>query len=460
MKGALGRIRAARSTRHPGAFEKRIAASLAALLPDQRRLSLCVAFSGGLDSTVLLTVLARMGRARRRLRAVHVDHRLHPRSGAWAAHCRACAERLRVPLVVVEVDVARPAGSSPEAAAREARYRALERELGPSEVLLTAQHADDQLETVLLQLLRGAGLPGLAAMPGVAAFGRGWLARPLLGIDRSELEAWARRRHLEWIEDDTNVDEGFDRNYLRRRILPLVRARWPAASRAVARTARHAAEAQRLLDLVGRADVERAAVGAALCTQRLRPLSPERRRNALRYWIARAGAVLPDTRRLDELAGPVLEARRDACPQVAWGGTIARRQGDLLSLTPARGPVRLEAVSWAWRTASTLDLAPDLGRLELVPDPHGPIDIDALPECVTVRLRSGGERLRPRRGGPSRTLKALLQEAGIASDERRRLPLIWAGTRLLAAGDLWVDAQIRAADATPRRGRLRWIRGD
>jgi len=405
-------------------------------------------------------VLARLGGARRRLRAVHIDHRLHPSSGAWAAHCRASAGRLRVPLVVLEIDVDRPAGSSPEAAAREARYRALERELGPCEVLLTAQHADDQLETVLLQVLRGSGLPGLAAMPSVAAFGRGRLARPLLGFDRGELEAWARRRRLEWIEDDTNADEGFDRNYLRHRILPLVRARWPAASRAVARTARHAAEAQRLLDLVGRADAERAAVGAALCTQRLRPLTPERRRNALRYWIARAGAAPPDTRRLDELAGPVLEARCDACPEVSWGRTIARRQGDLLSLTRARSPLLLEPVSWALRTAPAIELAPGLGRLELVPDAHGPIDIDALPESVMVRLRSGGERLRPRRGGPSRTLKALLQQARIASEERKRLPLLWAGERLLAAGDLWVDAQIQAAGDAPRRARLRWTRGE
>jgi tRNA(Ile)-lysidine synthase len=435
-----------------------VAATLAALLPDSRTALLCVAFSGGLDSTALLTALATTRTVRRHLRAVHIDHRLHPRSGDWAAHCRETAERLRVPLTLLEIEVDRARGSSLEAAAREARYRALEGQLEDSEVLLTAQHADDQLETVLLQLLRGAGLPGIAAMPAVAPFGRGRLVRPLLAMERSEIEAWARARQLRWIEDDSNSDERLDRNYLRRRIVPLVRARWPSANRAAARTARHAAEAQRLLDLIGRADAERAAVGAALCVKRLRPLTLERRRNALRYWIAHAGSALPDTRRLDELAGPVLEARRDARPQVSWGRTIAQRQADLLSLATAASAISLEPISWPLRTASRLELAPGLGRLELVADPHGPIDVDALPESVTVRLRRGGERLRPRRGGPSRTLKALLQEARVAHAERGRVPLLWAGERLLAAGDLWIDAQIQAAADTRRRGRLVWRR--
>jgi tRNA(Ile)-lysidine synthase len=435
-----------------------VGASLAALLPDHKTASLCTAVSGGLDSTALLTALALLPGARRRLRAVHVDHRLHPSSPAWAAHCRAVAEQLEIPLTVLEIDVDRTSGSSLEAAAREARYRALERQLRDSEVLLTAQHADDQLETVLLQLLRGAGLPGIAAMPPIAPFGRGRLARPLLAMELSEIETWARARELRWIEDDTNADERFDRNYLRRRILPLVRARWPSASRAVARTARHAAEAQRLLDLIGRADTERAAVGAALCVKRLRPLAPERRRNALRYWIARTGTALPDTRRLDELAGPVLDARPDARPQVSWGGTVARREGDLLSLATEAAAVSLEPLPWAWRTTSELELPGGLGRLELATDPHGPIDIDALPESVTVRLRSGGERLRPKRGGPSRTLKALLQEARVTHTERGRIPLLWAAERLLAAGDLWFDTQIQAGAGTGRRGRLIWHR--
>jgi tRNA(Ile)-lysidine synthase len=446
-------------------LERRIEASLDALLPGRPRVPLCVAFSGGLDSTVLLTALAQ--RAARPLRAIHIDHGLHPDSGEWAARCRAAAERLGVPLTVVPVSVERARGVSLEAAARAARYRALEPLIADGEALLTAQHADDQLETVLLQLLRGAGLPGLAAMPALAPFGRGSLVRPLLAIGRAEIESWARSRGILWIEDASNADERLDRNYLRRRIVPLLRERWPAASRAVGRAARHAAEAQRLLDALARVDTERAAVGHALCAKRLRALTPERRRNALRYWIARAGHPLPDARRLAELAGPVLEARPDAHPEVAWGEVRVRREADRLTLEPRAGAARgsrresLRSVSVDWDAERTprLELPAGLGRLELAADAHGPIDLDAVPRQLTIRARRGGERIRLRASGPSRALKTLLQEARVPASERERLPLVWSGERLLAAADLWVDAAIRADANSRRRGRLLWHRG-
>ena len=438
-------------------LETRVARSLAGLTADDPRAALCVAFSGGLDSTALLTALAMRAATRKRLRAAHVDHGLSPHAAAWVEHCRAVARELHVPLIVLPVTVRREKGASLEAAARAARYRALGAALGDGEILLTAQHADDQLETVLLQLLRGAGLPGLAAMAAVAPFGRGRLARPLLGIERREIEEWARRRKLAWVDDDTNQDERLDRNYLRRRVVPLLRARWPSASRAAARSARHAAEAQRLLDVIGHADAERAAVGRSLSVKRLRALPPDRRRNALRYWIGRTTPV-PDSRRLEQLAGPVLEARRDAHPQVVWGETVARRDADLLSLGRVASEVALEPIEWPVRSVSAIELPQGLGRLELTRDRYGPIDVEALPQTVSVRLRRGGERLRLRRGGPSRTLKALLQEARVARLERARIPLLCAGGEVLAAGDLWVDARIRADAGSRQRGRLTWLR--
>ncbi len=473
--------------RSAAGLERRIEERLAALLPEYPRAALCVAFSGGLDSTVLLAALAAVrsrgsrSRAGRRgagrglrgargvsgwphLRAVHVDHGLHQSSGAWARHCRAVADRLGVPITVMRIAVKRPRGASLEAAAREARYGALAGELADGEVLLTAHHADDQLETVLLQLLRGAGLRGIAAMPAAAPFGRGRIARPLLEIERSQIEAWARARGLEWIEDATNADERLDRNYLRRRIVPLLRARWPAASRAASRAARHAAEAQQLLDARARADVERAAVGEALAIPRLRALAPDRRRNALRYWIVQQGHPLPDTRRLGELAGALIEARADARPEVRWGHSLARRErnrltlhGDVTQVSFSRRAPSL-SVEWSPRSAP-LELPAGLGRLELAADPHGPVDLDAVPDRVTVRLRRGGERLRLAHGAPRRLLKALLQEAEIPQAERARIPLLWSGEQLLAVGDLWVDAAVRADASKRRRGRLIWHRG-
>ena len=473
---------ASRSERGQEPLARRLELALAAVLPEYPRIALCVAFSGGLDSTVLLTALAGL-RRRPALRAIHIDHGLHASSAASAAHCRIAAERLDVPLVVTPVEVRRGRGVSLESAAREARYAALAAALCAGEVLVTAQHADDQLETVLLQLLRGAGLRGLAAMPAIAPFGRGRIARPLLDVERTELEAWAHERALEWVEDPTNADERLDRNYLRRRVLPLLYARWPGAARVVRRTARHAAEAQRLLDLLGRADVERAAVADALAVTRLRALPDDRRRNALRYWIVQRGHPLPDSRRLGELAGALLAARIDAHPEVCWGDTRALREGNRLVLQwrsePSRAArarratvkdvsVRAETPAES-RTAQSLDLEwfpraralelPEgLGRLELALDPHGPIDVDALPEPLTVRLRRGGERLRLTRGGPRRLLKSLLQEAKVPREERARMPLLWSGEQLLAAADLWIDVALRADAGPRRRGRLIWHR--
>ncbi|MGH8324148.1 MAG: tRNA lysidine(34) synthetase TilS, partial [Steroidobacteraceae bacterium] len=392
-----------------------LAAQLTTLVPEFPHVALCVALSGGVDSTALLAALA--ANRPRKLRALHVDHGLRPASKYWAEHCRALARRLRVPLKVLVTKVERTRGRSLEAAAREARYRLLASALEPGEVLLTAHHCDDQLETVLLQLFRGSGLPGIAAMPPVAPFANGWLARPLLSRSRAELEAWVRERGLTWVEDDSNVDERLDRNYLRHRILPLIRERWPGSPRAVARSARHAAQAQALLDVLARADVERASYGESLSVKILRTLPPDRRRNALRFWITRAGWWAPDTRRLEEMAGPLLDARPDANPFVEWGAAHdgarsnglgdfherlrngsrsgargegrVQRHGDLLCLqytpaplhlapTPATASQAVRAgqarackastpaeVVWPWRDSRTCELPGNLGKLEL-----------------------------------------------------------------------------------------------
>src|SRR6185437_7672790 len=308
-------------------------ARLSRLLADFPDVSVCVALSGGLDSSVLLTALATPQRARPRLRAIHIDHGLHPNSRLWSAHCRSLARQLKVPLRVLATKVTRGSGESLEAAARTARYALLEAHLAPGEVLLTAHHADDQLETVLLQLFRGSGVAGISAMPEITAFGRGFLARPLLGYSRSQLEEWARARNLAWVEDDTNADERLDRNYLRRRVLPLLRARWPGIASSVGRSARHAAQAQQLLDEVARRDIQRATDGDCVAASVLRALAPERRRNALRFWIARSGFTVPDTRRLDEICGPLLQARFDANPRVSWGEVVVQRQRGRLSIS-------------------------------------------------------------------------------------------------------------------------------
>jgi tRNA(Ile)-lysidine synthase len=473
-----------------------LALQLAALIPGYPNTPLCVALSGGVDSTALLAALAGIHPRPPNLRALHVDHGLRPASRDWAQHCRALARRLRVPLQVLTTQVARPAGASLEAAARDARYALLAAALKPGEALLLAHHADDQLETVLLQLLRGSGLPGLSAMPAATPFAPGISVRPLLSRARAELQAWVQGQGLTWIEDDSNADETLNRNYLRRQILPLIQARWPSAAAAVARSARHLAEAQSLLDRLARTDVERASYGESLSVKTLRAFPPDRLNNAVRFWIARAGLLVPDTRRLAEICGPLLKAREDANPYVEWGeeGARVQREGDLLTLSrqrPQASPRTPTADAhsasvthaasgahsavppdfvWSWRNAPQFDLPHLLGKLQLEPDPHGPIDLDALPHPLIVRWRRGGERLTPRRGGPRRALKSLLQESRVPASERQELPLLFAsasaasttstadGEKLLAVAHLLLDETVQATSATRHRARLQWVK--
>jgi tRNA(Ile)-lysidine synthase len=173
-------------------------------------------------------------------------------------------------------------------------------------------------------------------------------------------------------------------------------------------------------------------------------------------WIVAAGWPIPDTRRLDELAGPLVAARADSHPEVAWGHVIARRHADRLGLQARTAAPPQAPLIWAWRCAPELTLPDDLGVLALEPDSRGPIDAERLPDDMIVRWRRGGERLRPRRGGPRRALKSLLQEARIAPTERARLPLLFAGTQLLAVGDRWSDASIHAPPRARRRVRILW----
>jgi tRNA(Ile)-lysidine synthase len=437
---------------------------LRSLLPDFSRRDLCVAFSGGPDSTALLAALAQLARPPRRLRALHVDHGLHPDSVRWSRQAVDLARGLGVPCEVLTLRSGRTRGASPEARAREGRYRLLAGALREGEVLLTAHHEDDQLETVLLQLLRGAGLAGLAAMPELAPFARGCLARPLLSRSRAELTAWVRRQGLECLADPSNLDERFDRNYLRLRVLPLLLSRWPGAAATVSRSARHAAEAQRLLEELARADLGRASHGAALSAAVLRALPPERRRNALRFWIASRGAPVPPSPRLAEIAGPLLAARADAQPLVAWQGVCVQRQAELLTLGTAarrevaRAPGRTRPVVWRWRSQPRCPLPAGLGALELRPDARGPLDPASLARTLTVRWRRGGERLSPTRNGPRRSLKTLLQEARLPVAERSRLPLVYSGAVLVAVADLWLDRSVQAGPGAHPRARLVWVR--
>lgn len=427
--------------------------ALAALIPSLPDARLCVALSGGADSMVLLHATHDLARREPRLalRAVHVDHGLQPGSGGWAAHCAAACAALRVPFSIIRLQLGIERGASVEAAARAARYAALAEALQEGEWLLTAQHADDQLETVLLQLFRGAGLSGLAAMPAAAPLGRGVHLRPLLGIDRRQLLSYAKARGVTWVEDPMNVELRYDRAYLRHAVLPVLHDRWPALQRTVGRGARHLATAQRLLEGLAAADGGPLVDAAGrIEVAGLRALPRDRQANLLRWWIRECGLGCPATARLDTALDSLLCARPDAEPVVRWAaGELRRYRGRVYAMRPlAEPPTGVTRVDPGASPPLALEPGPGLGRFSLVPGRAGGLPASAAAGMV-VRFRAGGETLRPQAARPRKTLRQLFQEAGIVPWMRPRLPLVFMGPRLAAVGDLWLDCELSVPAGVP-----------
>lgn len=412
-----------------------------------------VAFSGGLDSTVLLHLLAQDPGVRRQgLHALHVHHGLHPDAEAWAAQCEALCLSLDVPLRVQRVRVDTARGEGMEAAARRARHAAFAEAMQAGDIVALAHHRDDQAETFLLRALRASGPDGLAAMRPWRAFGTGWLWRPLLDTPRSALEAYARASALTWIEDPSNAGTVFDRNFLRHQVLPLLRTRWPHVDAAFARSAALNADTA---DLLARQDRERLAMAAtadpaALHVAPLRAACPAARARALRRWID--GLSLPPlpAEGFARIDATLLEARADAQAEFAWHGAVVRRWRGLLHAERLR-PALPDDWQTDWDGAGPLAL-PDGGTVSL--------EGAGTPFATPVRLtaRRGGERIALPGRAHRHALKDVLQSRGIPPWERRQLPLLWRGDTLWAAGDLVLsaecDAWLRAAG-----GRLLWRRG-
>jgi tRNA(Ile)-lysidine synthase len=414
-----------------------------------------VAISGGADSACLLTALKELVPAPcgdLPVRALHVDHGLQSAAGDLRRAGEALCRRLQVPLTVVPVRVERAAGVSLEAAARDARYAGLARQFAAGECLLTAHHAEDQAQTLLLQLLRGAGLKGMAAMPRCRAFHGGWHLRPLLEVAQRELLEYGRHAGVTAVLDPMNLDLRFDRVYLRERLWPLLVARWPGAALTVSRTARHAADAQALLDQAAARAILPLRDGDSLSVTGLRSLDAAAQRNALRHWIAESAVAPPSTARLSEALRQILDSDEGQLPAVRWGAHALRRYRNRLFLTAARPPRLPEQCDWP--VAAALELGAGLGRLRFAPQDGG-LDAARLPHTLVVRRRRGGERLRPQRHARTMTLKHLCQSAGVLPWMRDALPLLYAGDELIAVGDLWQDARWCVAAGLPGVG-CRW----
>lgn len=448
------------SSRKPARNRKAVAGSLSA--PDRgtiegalraalvgagaRGAAVCVALSGGIDSVVLLHSLAALaGRHRLRLSAMHVNHALSPNAYLWERHCRAFCNGLRVPLVVRRVKVPARRKGGLEAAARAARYTALA--AARADFVVLAHQRDDQAETVLMNLLRGTGLRGAAAMPllgplPVMQEDAPKALRPLLSVPRETIVAYATAHRLRWEEDDSNADESLSRNWLRRRIGPLIAARYPRWRESLARAAAHFAEAQALIGAPA-SEARRAQSPDRLGVDTLRAACAARRKLLLRDFLRANGVRAPAARRLDEMLRQVLCATPDAAIAVLHDGLVLRRFRTELAVLPQAAPpgqtwgeVLLHPCRGAGLDAAKLQIGP-----------------------LSVRVRQGGERLRLAANRPAHTLKNLFQAAGIAPWERDSLPLLYCGEDLVWVPGLGMAAAYRAqkgqAGLLPEWSRIR-----
>lgn len=413
---------------------------------------LLVGFSGGLDSSVLLHRLATDTSVRAHgLRALHVHHGLHPSADDWVAHCQAFCEERGIVLEVARVRVEPASGDGLEAAARDARYRAFAEALQPGETLVTAHHLGDQAETFLLRALRASGVDGLAAMRPWRPFARGWQWRPLLGIPRVQLHACAVTHGLRWLEDPGNERLEHDRNFLRHRVLPLLKQRWPHAEAAFAASAALAAESADLLadeDALALARV-RSVDPQALSAMALLALPAARRARVLRRWLHSLRLPPLPAEGVRRIESDLLRAGTDGEAEFAWQDAVVSRWRNLLHAR-RRLPGLPPDFAADWQAPAPLRL-PTGDELSFEGPAHWPA-------ALRVTARRGGERLRQTGRSHSQALKKLLQATGVPPWERADLPLLWdPGGELLAAGDRLYSAGferwLREHDT-----RLRWRR--
>jgi len=398
-----------------------------------------IALSGGLDSMVLLHSMKQLPISQSII-ALHINHRLSPNADEWQQHCQQTCDALHIPFFTREVKV-KMNGTGLEDAARNARYDEFAEFLEAGDCLLSAHHQNDQAETFLLRLIRGSGTRGLAGMPSSRQVGEGHIFRPLLAFSREALEAYARENQLQWIEDESNQNQNFDRNFVRKEILSPLKKRWPAVLENITRSATLAREAEEL-------SRELAAIDLFACYPRddrwgysialpyLRGCSRVRQKNAVRFWIEQKELPSPGQARLEEIIDAVIHADKDSNPLVAWNNIECRRYADRLYLI--NPPITFDDQQQLELIIGDYITIPGLGEVSLASDMGVGLRLGR-DDKLSVRFRQGGERCKPQGRQHSQTLKKLLQEYEVPPWVRDRTPLIYVNDQFAAVGDFWIN---------------------
>jgi tRNA(Ile)-lysidine synthase len=425
-------------------FNERVAAHIVPLLPAHS--SILVGLSGGVDSVVLLHVLHHLAPHNSwQLSALHVHHGISPKAGSWADFCADLCARLNISLHIEHVDITPLRAQGIEAAARKLRHAAFAEQA--CDYVALAHHADDQAETLLLQLLRGAGVRGASAMPLLAErAGATRIVRPLLHCSRQEIIDYAATHNLHWIEDESNADDGYPRNFLRHRVMPMLEQKFPAYRNTLGRSAQHFAEASGLLDELAQQDSAGAINADTLAVAALRNLSQPRAKNLLRFFLHTRNAPMPQTVQLDDMLHQLCNAREDAGVCVVFSEWEVRRYRGKVHVLRALEEFDRNLVV-PWRGEARLDWPALNTRLQFKHSRGIGISQAKLHRApVTLRLRSGGETLRPHPKAAVRTLKNLLQESNVPPWQRDRLPLLYCGDELACIPGVAIAADYQASE--------------
>jgi tRNA(Ile)-lysidine synthase len=399
-----------------------------------------VAYSGGLDSHVLLALMSELRILLSiQVKAIHINHGLSSNAEAWSLHCEKICRELAIPFIAHKIQITLQSGDSLEALARQKRYDLLARELGPNDILLTAHHQDDQAETVFLQLLRGAGPTGLAAMPSLKILGKALHGRPLLDFSQQDLVLYAEQNNLHWQQDESNDNTRYTRNFLRHEIFPLLKKRWSTVTQTVSRAAKFCAQADELLDQYVKKDVAavQGSVPETLSIKKLSHFTAIQQRFILRSWIQQCGYDMPSAALMDTIQNNILTARWDRLPQLTWQNVLLRRYQDDLYLLPLASAHDKKQV-YSWLLSHSLVL-PVLGKLTATLSFQQGLHHDV--QEVSVRLRQGGEYCRLPGRKQHHTLKKLFSAWRVLPWERDRMPLIFFAETLIAIPGLFLDRE-------------------
>lgn len=410
---------------------------------------LVVALSGGVDSVVLLHLLTRFSRSMQLdVAAVHVEHGISPFSDQWSAFCQSLCDSLSIPLSIHRLKIRKQPQESLEAVAREARYQIFK--CIQADYIVLAQHQDDQVETLMLQLLRGAGVRGLGAMPTVRLLEPDKtikLFRPLLNIPRLGILNYAKLHALSWVTDESNLDTSYDRNFLRHRVLPLLEQRYPAYRKTVFRSTRHLGEAAHLLDELAKIDADNMMIADKMSLQGVRKLNHSRAKNLLRYLLAQRMIKLPNSTKLEEILRQLHDIQPDNHLRFVVDNALEIRcHRGLVEFLPFDSLLK-PIVPIIWQGEQHLIIASLKGMLKFTQLNNTGIDLTKLnQQIVTIRSRSGGERFQPDCKRPRRSLKKVLQEAALAPWTRDTLPLLFCGNQLVWVSGIGIDCRFQTPE--------------